>query len=539
MPKIMIVDDEPLFADGLAECLRESSDPEWEVFKAYHGKGALERLERTPVDVLLLDIRMPGMTGLELHREVKARWPRIKVLYLTGHDEFVYVQEALRQGGEEYLLKTEGDEAILEALRKTAKELDEESRREQWASEARERWSQAKSSLRKSLLLELANGHGDDEEQLEAQFAELDLPLRADRPVLLALGQADHWPEEFKAKDRSLVLFAIQNIAQDLLGPSAVAVSVEIDRSAVLWFIQPRAEDAYCERTVYMAEGLLGQVQEKCKTLLKTDVSFAVGDRLAPFPEVDVRYRRLKNLMFRHSGLQNQLFLVDRLPEGAQAGRTEPLKQLDRLRQALERNDKTAFQAVVAEIAGGAEDEGEEISWARTQLYFELVALAVSAIQQLGLKEEVEARFDLAALFRGVGVVSWHRFLDDYRELTELVFDGRSREWERQGMDVVLRIKDFIARNLDADLSLTRIAERVSYHPAYLSRLYKQLSGNNLSDDIAEMRLKRAEQLLADKSLKIHEVGNRVGFDSPRYFTKFFKSHTGLTPQDFRDRANG
>ncbi|MCU6708066.1 response regulator [Paenibacillus sp. J5C_2022] len=538
MYTIMIVDDEPLFADGLAECLRELHDPELEVFKAYHAREALQRLERTPMDILLLDIRMPGMTGLELNKDVQARWPRTKVLFLTGHDEFVYVQEALRQGSQEYILKTEGDEVIVEALRKTVKQIEEELREEQWASEARKQLYQARSSLRRMLLFDTATGAIEDTNSLLEQFAELEIPLRADRPVLLALGKVDEWTSRFLATDRSLYLFAVQNISQDLFEPAAHTASVGIDRDHVVWFIQPKVDEEYGERAIYAAEGILGQIQEKCMTLLQLGISMAMGSRFVSFGEADTQYYRLKNLMFRQFGLQPRLFLTDRQPiESRPEAAVLPHKKLAKLKSALDRNDKSMFEETVDELENrlGA---GEENVWERTYVYVELVALATHTIQQLGLMKEAEERFELSVLFAGIQV-PWPRFMDIFRMLMAFAFESRSREWERQGMDVVQLIKTFVSGNLHADLSLTKLAEHVNYHPAYLSRLYKQLSGGNLSDDIALMRLERARELLLDRQLKIHEVGHRIGFDSPRYFTKFFKSHTGLTPQEFRDRSIG
>lgn len=536
--KLMIVDDEPLFTDGLAECLRDLRDPEWEIYKAYHAKEALQRMERTPVDMMLMDIQMPGMTGLELHKEVQVRWPKCKVIYLTGHNEFIFVQEALRQGGTEYILKTEGDEVIIEALQKAAKELDEELQREQWAAEAKERWHQAKSSLRKTLLLDVVNGQSDHRETMAAQFEELDIPLRADEPVLMVLGKIDQWPSEMKTTDCSLYLFAIQNIAQDLLHLSTNVFAIESDRSHIIWFIQPNEGHLLYDRALPYIEGVMGQVQEKSKTLLRLNISIVMSEQFYQLEELDVQFHRLKNMMFRNFGLQNQLFLRDRrsLGEPVLQEETLTIKKIASLKHALEHNQKDTFLRIVMELADVASDGEHDAGWDQAQLYFELVSLAMATIQQLGMKDDIEAHFDLSGMLKGIQSVPWYQFLNEYKEVMRFIFESRSRDWERQGMDIVLQIKDFIAENLQNDLSLTRIAEHVSYHPAYLSRLYKQLSGKNLSDDIAEMRLKKAEQLMLDKQLKINEVGRSVGFDSPRYFTKFFKLHTGLTPQEYRER---
>ncbi|OMF37674.1 hypothetical protein BK133_03790 [Paenibacillus sp. FSL H8-0548] len=538
MYKLMIVDDEPLFTDGLAECLRDMRDPEWEIIKAYHAQEALQYMERTPADIMLLDIRMPGMTGLELHRQIQVRWPRCKVIYLTGNDEFSYVQEALRQGGVEYILKTEGDEVIMEALQKAAYELQAELQKEQWVEEARERWFQAKASLRKSLLMDAVNGYSEEEGQLAISFEELDIPLRADLPVLIVLGKVDHWPSKIKTTDCNLFLFAIQNIAQDLLCQSTNVFSVDSDRSHILWFLQPKDLNISHERLIYYTEGIMGQVQEKCKTLLQLDISLVMSDSIVPFGEIDMQYHRLKNVMFRHFGLQRQIFVTDRKhPQEEECSeKTLPGKRITGLKYALEHNQKHEFLQQVMQLADLSTPLQTDTEWQQAEVYFELVSLALATIQKLDMKYEVESRFDLSSILKGVYSLKWDVFLHEYRDIMAYIFDSRTQEWELQNTDLVLQIKKFIDENLHLDLSLTKIAEHVAYHPAYLSRLYKQLAGKNLSDAITEMRIKRAEQLLLDTSLKVHEIGKAIGFESPRYFTKFFKMNNGFTPQEFRER---
>ena len=540
MYRLMVVDDEPLFTDGLVECLREVRTLDWEIFKAYHAKEALQRLERTPMDIILLDIQMPGMNGLELHREIKRRWPKCKVLFLTGHDEFGYVQDALRQGVVEYILKTEGDEVIIEALTKVVAELESDLQKEQWEAQAKERWNQAKSSLRKSLFMHLLSGEYIHERSRCRSFQEMEIPLDGTRPILIILGKVDHWSSNIQTLDRSLYLFAIQNISYDLFGSEAVVFSVESDSSHITWFIQPGSWKDSLERLARFTEGIMGKVQEKCASLLKLDVSFVMSEELVSWEEAHIQYHRLKNVLFRHFGLQHQLFLIHR-------HQREPIKdvkavhvhvKMEQLKLALEGGHRETFKKSLSEwIDTASEDAGLYSSWNQTHLYFTLITLAIDVITQWGVREEVEERFDLSVLMMKGYAEPWDTFLHSYNELMELLFELRSHRWEQQGMDVVQKIRAFIDQELDRDLSLTRIAEYVSYHPAYLSRLYKQLSGKSLSEEITELRMERAEVLLLQNDMKIHEVGKSIGFESPRYFTKFFKSHTGVTPQEFREQS--
>ena len=127
MYNLLIVDDEPIIADSLSDLFTDYTGLEFEVSKAYSAKKALGILNTTRMDIVLTDIRMPGMSGIEMLEEIHGRWPQCKVIFLTGYDNFEYAYKAIEDKAFAYILKTEGDEKIIKVVEKAVYEIKKEA----------------------------------------------------------------------------------------------------------------------------------------------------------------------------------------------------------------------------------------------------------------------------------------------------------------------------------------------------------------------------------------------------------------------------
>ena len=105
MHRLLIVDDEPIIVNSIYQILQQATYLELEMYRAYNAFEALELLQRTRVDLVISDIRMPGMDGIEMQGQIISQWPMCKIIFLTGYNEFDYMQRAIRNGGiVDYLL---------------------------------------------------------------------------------------------------------------------------------------------------------------------------------------------------------------------------------------------------------------------------------------------------------------------------------------------------------------------------------------------------------------------------------------------------
>jgi len=133
---------------------------------------------------------------------------------------------------------------------------------------------------------------------------------------------------------------------------------------------------------------------------------------------------------------------------------------------------------------------------------------------------------------------SWRDAVCYFKDLAEILFAMRNTDVESSAEAAVNRIKQYIAEHLSEDLSLSRLAEMVYFNPSYLSRLFRQITGSNLLSYINHARIEKAKELLRGKEVKIYEVASAVGYESPSYFTQFFKKTLKMSPQEYRDKMH-
>ncbi len=432
MYRVLIVDDEPIIVNGIYQILQQAMHLELELYRAYHAYEALERLERTRIDLVVSDIRMPGMDGIELQEKILARCPWCKIVFLTGYNEFDYMQRALRNGGiVDYLLKNEDDELIVQAVEKALRQIEQQERAVERVRRADAKHQSALEVLRHSALLD---GGERDAETRRTRFAEAEIPLSADRSVWV---MALRYDSELEERGREPLEYACSNIFGEFLQPTCAYVSVQPEPGYNIWAVQPRshtAEDESSEEAEKAWNNLVSRMpsiaeaaQEACREWLKLPVSLALGGRVCDWGDFGEEARRLCDWLKRSSSCGSELFLQ---------GEAEP-----------------------------SESDGDSMP-------------------------------------RMIRVVH-----------------------------------EYVAANLDGELSLTRLAELVHHSPTYLSRTYRRLSGATLFEYIADRRMNEAKRLLADGKLKIHEIAAAVGYESAPHFTRFFKKQFGLTPQEYRDRG--
>lgn len=607
MIRLLIVDNERFVVESLLDLFSRPCGLELEVSGAYSAAEALRALERAKFDIVLSDIRMPGMDGLALHKEIVRQWPWCKVIFLTGYDDFEYIQQVMRNGGVDYLLKSEGYDAVLQAVRKAAAQLFAAVEAEQLLQKARRQQQEARPLLRNMYMLELLQGDpaAQRKRKQEAKFQELQLPLDSGDQVLLVLGRVDDWREEHSATDVELMLYAIQNIAEEYLGKSAVCCTVKLEHNKLLWCIQPAAgEGDRWKHAVRFAHGMLETIQAACKQHLKLILSFAAAADGCGWESAPEQLHALKRQLGRGLGIGKELILIDPPPGDAFAPAVrlqshEARRQLDKMSALgayLENGQREHFfaewarmmalvpaqgshaaQAVrpahgaqaarAAQAAHGAQtaratqaahgaqaaraphapqasqapyasqtELGRADEQLQLELYFALVALFLGYLNRWGLHDELGSAIDLGLLVRYEAHRSWRERENYLFRLAELLFEQKQADQLHSEDDLIKRVQLYVEHNLAGDLSLTAIGEMVGYNPYYLTRLYKRMTGEGLTEHIAAARLAKAQKLLGQTTMVIQDISRAVGFLSEQSFYRFFKKAAQLTPQEYRDQ---
>jgi len=535
MYRVLVVDNEPIIVDGLVDLFAEAEDLDLEIFKAESAQEALVLLQENAMDVVFADIHMPGMDGLELQRRIAERWPRCRVIFLTGFNDFEYVQTALRNGGADYILKTESDDRILEALRSALDGLRSFDEQHRYLSDAKRSMEMALPLLQRERIVSLLDGEIAAE---QSGLDELGTTLRADSAVLLIVGRIDEGWTSFSASDRMLLMYAAHNIAQEYCSDSVI-FHILYDHTKFVWMSQPKNDKAQEEAWSGVLNPLhekLDSIQTTCRGLLKLSLSFAAASAPCPWNEVPVVFSRLTDLLRGGLGLGKEALLTDDSASLLPRSKTSDAFRLQRghlnlLEQYLESGDGERFADLCRTVLQGATPD--YLSYA--EAYYGVLSVVLGFAKRLNPDKESVNRLDLEELMRIDLQPTWEAAAVRFETAASRLAMERRTEQDENTHFLIERLHQHIRESLDQDLSLNRLSEVVHLNPSYLSRLYKQIEGRGLTEYIANRRIERAMELLARTPLKIHEIAVRVGLESG-YFIKLFKRTSKMTPQEFREK---
>ncbi len=534
MLRMLIVDDEPIIVEGLSELFQQTDHLELEIHQAFDGVEALEIASKLRIDILLTDYNMPEMDGHELQLAITRIWPRCKVIFLTGYNDFEYIQTTMRSGAQDFVLKTEGDETILAAVEKTIRAISEDHSFDRLIRDARTQMEQSLPAMRKDLLQALLNGDPEAMHRRHRSFGDLGIPLDADSPVYVILGRIDRWREDMANGDRELFLFSVQNIVSEYFAAGFALTSFLAGSGRLVWLLQPAAGNAGGEREIVL--GTLESIQSACKLYLKLTASYVVTCDAVPWEQLPQAYDRLSLLFEKGLGLGEEMLLSDeRLFAEERQPASAGVRRIRLLDQYLTNKDEARFFAHFEELMQAMEDDQTLQTGLALEVFYELTAIFISHLNRLDLFTDWSRSAHVGKLLSIREHRSWQEVHAFFRGLARDLFSRMHSGNEEASSEVVRTIHEYIEANLHGDLSLNRLADLVYLTPFYVSRLYKQITHRSISDYIADKRVAAAKQLLGETPLKIHEVGMRIGYDSPAYFTRFFKKMTRMTPQEYRD----
>lgn len=511
MYRTLLVDDERIILDGISSMVDWNRHKTELIGTAQNGIAAYERIVAESPDIVISDIRMPGLDGLELVARTHASHPHIRFIILSGFSEFDYANRAMQYGVKHYLLKPTNETKIARALDELVAELDADSDRESFIRNMKQRFERMVPHVKEQVLKEFVTNktYGSHDWDYYRALFQYDF----ERPVRLLLFRLEG-PAEFE------YLFAIKNIAEDIL--QATLLSTTIGDHALLLVEDPEEPESLQER--------LGEIRQTFMQYYKMDVTIALSS-----PGDIVRARALYQETLQ---CLNYRFY---LGEGGIITSKDTFSSDRTPTEALELDE----ERIVMPVRSGHLEEAEEglNEWfaALKQAQLEIgitktyaIQLFVSLIRLAEPEKMNESYKRIPRLMEMDTLQAMQEFLGEtVRELAR-------RNYERNVVkhtSIVRKVVDIIESELgNPDLSLNFVAGEMLYMNAdYLGKLFKKETGEKFSNYVVKARMKQAAHLLAtEPDLKIFELAERLGFgDNPQYFSQVFKKQFGCTPSEY------
>lgn len=538
---MLIVDDEKLLLDGLYELFLEMEGHRLELYKASTAMEALKIMGEKRFDILLTDIKMPKMSGLELGDQVKQSWPECKIIFLTGFDEFDYVHHAIKQGAENYVLKSEGDEAIVEVVRRTIAVLDEEQKMGMLIKQAREIHREQIVHHRTIYLTDLLDGLLSQDELSQQTMEGLGIRLSNDSPIIMAAARLDLGHSTMRLPEKELLFTALHSVNVRFLSPYVNFVDVIYSREYYVLFIQARDHSFQTiERLTTFLQGSIETIQQTVEKSTGQTFSYAFTERAIEWSQVAKQFITLKAFLSRYFDAK-QIIITDKnvqlmmkQDEDEVRGFIDVFhKRANALETYIESGRKDEVQMILSELASFTKWEAiDEMRY--LELYYAVALRILASANKIGLDRDPAAAPHLISLLQPSLFQSRKEGLELLQHIVNLINHYHAAQSSKMRVDVLGKVIQYIEKHLDSDLSVTKLAEQVYLNPDYLSRMFKQSKGLTISDYIAALKVQRAKEMLSNPRMLVQDIAKALGFTSAGYFSRFFKKETGQTPQEFR-----
>lgn len=537
--KVFLVEDEMVIRRGI----KNSIDWEKEGYifcgEASDGELAYPMIIKEKPDILITDIRMPFMDGLELCKLVKKELPNIKILILSGYDEFDYAKEAIRLGVTEYLLKPISSGKLLEALN--------------GVSESIRREKEDKDLVRKYMEEMRENTEHEKQKFFEQMIA-------GNLSMADALETGKKYEMNLSAGMYNLLLFRFtlgeeNRKSGELLGEAEYAIEKLTERLEYVFEFQRGVEGWAFLLMADNEEQMSERVKELSKDLEEIMKNYStiayfggIGQPVARLRELEESFREAERALAARFTMElNRIISVEDIRMAQNVDTLDDIEitsfgEIEKTRTMLEKFLNNGAEDEIDEFVdvyiNELPEENLKSVLMRQYIIMDAYIVMMSFCEKIeGIEGEMQAQSE--ELKNSMKTIQTLEEIKNYiRMLLKKIIGVRDTISGRRYSDIIEIAKDQIRKTYMSDeISLNTIAAEVGMSPSYFSSIFSKEMGKTFVEYLTEIRMDRAKELLMCSSMKTSEIGYEVGYKDPNYFSYIFKKTQNCTPKEFRARG--
>ncbi|MBM7564193.1 response regulator [Paenibacillus sacheonensis] len=531
MLKLLIVDDEKRTRDGLKMCLPWASYGIGEIREADDGHTALETALAFKPDIVLSDVRMPTMTGIELAMRTQAELPACKFVFISGYADKEYLKAAIRLKAVSYIEKPISVKELEECIRNVTEACRKEAEQTRRLAEAAAKLETSTLLLQRDFAVQLAKGSPGAEE-LDRLLAASGYELPLDGKyvsVLFRINFAPDMPVEQTAGRRGELAAAIARAMDErrLCAMAGTIDGVHLVAHALL------AGARSLDDVRAAAERIAADFAGTCGPDAGPPLFAGIGMPVRGMAHIRLSYQSaltaLEQVFFLGGG--RIAAFDERRP--AHAPFDEDMEH--RFAAYLPSCDKAVFPYIASIGSALRRQDAVPVDDVRRLFYRLLMALYGEA-QNKFLGRYMEDRKEEVLWHRVADALTLNELLGFLESEVRAYFDAVASVGTQSR--VVHETIRYIQRNYSkGGFTISDIAGHLHLTPAYLSQLFKKDTGLTINDYVNAYKIDKAKELLADRSVKLFEIASLTGYSDAKYFAKTFKRITGITPSDFREKS--
>lgn len=535
MLKLMIVDDELYFREALKLSL-PWNDLGFEICgEAKNGADALDQLESLKPDIVLADINMPVMDGLEFAQSVKEQGINTKIVILTGYSEFNYAKQAVRLGVQNYLLKPIDEEELSNTLIQIKNVIDKESKTKIEFDRLKLQVKESMPILKDKFLNELIQGNSilkADEINRRMEYLKINILSEYYQVATIEL---DHkMNPEWNEDDKQLWKFAVVNITTEILEDffTFELCCDNQDRICVLVGYGSNGKAA----TEFLT-ARLEQIIDAVWMYLKIPITIGVGSKTMDVGNSSISYKEsliaLKNRLIIGN---NKVIPYSSISDSGLRGNLFTAEHRNQLLMHLRMMNMEAVDTFIGQVFDMIRSKG-----INPELIFviciDMMSVCLEFIAEMG--QSFESVFSGGRL-NIIDEIQCKKSLDEMESWIKGIFKyviSRVRKnRSSKASKIIEEIKSYIEENYHRDsLGIDELAMHLFVNYGHLCFVFKREMGLTINEYLTEFRIKKAKQLIDEGNRLVLDVASRVGYADPNYFGKCFKKYYGLAPSKYID----
>lgn len=502
MIKLLIAEDEHLERRAIKFYLEKNYEQKIEVAaEVSNGKEAVSKSLEKDVDLILMDIKMPKMNGLEAARKLKEKNQDFEIIILTAHSEFDYAQKAIKVGVNDYLVKPYVEEDFIEVIDSAVEKIEARKKNKLKEKKLVERIKNLTPILEKEILLNIIY----DTESSQQKF------LRHKK--LLGITDQKYMFITIKYDDRSKIEKSLYKFTKDKLNTIFNGViSYNGLINSIFLLIDDQLESKIDTDEVKKLKKLIKKRAEADSKKIKINKSSISDD----FEEISKIYTESKDK------INDDKFSINNYPYESE--KKVFSKIIDREKEQALKEFEKIFDYLLKE-------QRNNLKKIKSFLRRFLVFLNRRLMEYYNKEQEF---LEIHNLENELTLIDNLEGLKEYFEkiISDLI-DDLSHDANDQKVEIIEMVKEYIKDNYDEDISLEDVADYISFSKYYLSKLFKEVEGINYKDYLIKVRMEEAKKRLK-KGKKIKVVASEVGYSDRNYFSRAFKKYTGISPGKYQ-----
>lgn len=535
MLKIFLVEDEIIVREGIKNNINWNENGFLFCGEASDGELAYPMIRNLRPDIVITDIKMPFMDGIELSRLIKKEMPEIKIIFLSGYSEFEYAKDAIQIGITEYLLKPINSTNLLNSVKQVRENIEKEQEEKANLNKYRREMTEYIAEEKRKLFIEIIQGTTSYLEIMDkSKSLNLELGALMYNIILLKINRTQNNDGVKLLNDitKKIELFLEEK-------PEVITFDCTIDGLSLLLKGDSEAD---IERTQSYCVNRMKEIMSEYKT---TAYFGGIGKPVKRFGEIPLSYHEAsKALAYRYIWDFNEILNSKDIANNSISvpASMEPdmtnivLPDKKRVLEFLKTGDIGDVVFFVEEYFKIMGKEGNKSLVLRQYILIDMYVIVTGYLEELGHKTE-----DILRPFKNIGQMNLSLSgLEDIKGYIVTIFRQaisiRDELWA-QNMNVVIhKAKEYVNSNYcNKDISLNQVASNVFISPSHLSSIFSQKTGQTFIKYLTDLRMNKAKELLKSTNLRTSEVGYQVGYRDPHYFSYLFKKTQNCTPKQYRN----